>query len=95
MDILHIPGGPWVRFDTALYQGYSLPLHYDSLIAKLIVFAPTRTEAIRKMLSALCETVIEGVDHTALFQAELMTDPGFEDGSYTTDYLADRRASDD
>ncbi|MDD3109998.1 MAG: acetyl-CoA carboxylase biotin carboxylase subunit [Eubacteriales bacterium] len=95
VDILHIPGGPWVRFDTALYQGYSLPLHYDSLIAKLIVFAPTRTEAIRKMLSALCETVIEGVDHTALFQAELMTDPGFEDGSYTTDYLANRRAMDD
>ncbi|MDD4080779.1 MAG: acetyl-CoA carboxylase biotin carboxylase subunit [Eubacteriales bacterium] len=90
VDILHIPGGPWVRFDTALYQGYKLPLHYDSLIAKLIVFAPTRTEAVRKMLSALCETVIEGVDHTALFQAGLMTDPVFEDGSYTTDYLVKR-----
>ena len=92
VDILHTPGGPWVRFDTALYQGYQLPLHYDSLIAKLIVHAPTRPEAIRKMLAALCETVIEGVDHTALFQAELMTDPGFEDGSYTTDYLERRGA---
>ncbi len=90
VDILHTPGGPWVRFDTALYQGYQLPLHYDSLIAKLIVHAPTRTEAIRKMMAALCETVIEGVDHTALFQAELMTDPGFESGSYTTDHLAKR-----
>ncbi len=59
IQILHIPGGPWVRFDTALYQGYQLPLHYDSLIAKLIVYAPTRQEAIRKMLAALCETVIE------------------------------------
>ena len=90
IDILHIPGGPWVRFDTALYQGYRLPLHYDSLVAKLIVFAPTRSEAIRKMQAALCETVIEGIDHTALFQADLIGEPGFEDGSYTTDYLTKR-----
>mgnify|MGYP001012652219 CR=1 FL=1 len=92
VDILHTPGGPWVRFDTALYQGYQLPLHYDSLIAKLIVHAPTRPEAIRKMHAALCETVIEGVDHTALFQVELLSDPAFEEGSYTTDHLATRRA---
>ena len=92
VEILHIPGGPGVRFDTALYQGYKLPLHYDSLIAKLIVFAPTRREALRKMLAALCETVIEGVDHTALFHVDLMADPGFEDGSYTTDHLVKRGA---
>lgn len=92
VEILHIPGGPWVRFDTALYQGYQLPLHYDSLIAKLIVHASTRAEAIRKMQAALCETVIEGVDHTALFLAELITDPSFDEGSYTTDYLVKRGA---
>jgi len=90
VDILHIPGGPWVRFDSALYQGYRLPIHYDSLIAKLIVHAPTRQEAIRKMQAALCETVIEGVDHTALFQADLLAEPAFEDASYTTDYLSIR-----
>ncbi len=90
IQILHIPGGPWVRFDTALYQGYQLPVHYDSLIGKLIVHAPTREEAIRKMQAALCETVIEGIDHTALFQADLMAEPAFEDGSYTTDYLSQR-----
>lgn len=90
IQILHIPGGPWVRFDTALYQGYQLPLHYDSLIAKLIVYAPTRQEAIRKMLAALCETVIEGVDHTGHFQTELMADEAFENGSYTTSYLSQR-----
>ena len=94
VDILHIPGGPWVRFDTALYQGYTLPLHYDSLIAKLIVHAPTRQESIRKMQAALCETVIEGVDHTALFQADLMNEPAFEDGSYTTQYLSARGDAD-
>ncbi len=94
VDILHIPGGPWVRFDTALYQGYEMPLHYDSLIAKLIVHAPTRQEAIRKMQAALCETVIEGINHTALFQADLMGEEGFEDGSYTTEYLAEKGARD-
>ncbi len=87
VDILHSPGGPSVRFDSALYQGYKVPLHYDSLIAKLIVHAQTREEAIRKMQAALCETVIEGVDHTALFQAELLTRAPFVDGSYTTSYL--------
>ncbi|MHC1787376.1 MAG: acetyl/propionyl/methylcrotonyl-CoA carboxylase subunit alpha [Christensenellales bacterium] len=90
IGILHIPGGPWVRFDTALYQGYRLPLYYDSLIGKLIVHAPTREEAIRKMQTALCETVIEGVDHTALFQADLMAEPRFQDGSYTTDFIGGR-----
>ncbi len=90
VELLHIPGGPSVRFDTALYQGYTLPIHYDSLIAKLIVYAPTRPEAIRKMQAALHETVIEGVDHTALFQADLMQDEAFLDGTYTTDYLQKR-----
>ncbi len=90
VELLHVPGGPSVRFDTALYQGYELPIHYDSLIAKLIVYAPTRPEAIRKMQAALHETVIEGVDHTALFQADLMQEAAFLDGSYTTDYLQKR-----
>lgn len=94
VTMLHIPGGPWVRFDTALYQGYEMPLHYDSLIAKLIVHAQTRQEAIRKMQAALCETVIEGIDHTALFQADLLSEPAFEDGSYTTDYLTKRSTQD-
>ena len=94
VDMLHIPGGPWVRFDTALYQGFVMPLHYDSLIAKLIVHAQTRQEAIRKMQAALYETVIEGIDHTALFQADLMAEPAFEDGSYTTDYLTQRGVKD-
>ncbi|NLD33768.1 MAG: acetyl-CoA carboxylase biotin carboxylase subunit [Clostridiales bacterium] len=93
IELLHAPGGPWVRFDTALYQGYELPLHYDSLIAKVIVHAPTREEAIRKMHAALCETVIEGVDHTASFQTELLNEPAFLDGSYTTDYLSAREGS--
>ncbi len=90
IEILHVPGGPWVRFDTALYQGYEVPPFYDSMIGKLIVFAKTRAEAIRKMQAALCEMVIEGVDHTASMQAELISERAFEDGSYTTSFLAGR-----
>jgi acetyl-CoA carboxylase biotin carboxylase subunit len=88
VTLLHVPGGPWVRFDTALYQDYSIPPFYDSMIAKLIVHAPTRAEAIRKMQAALCEMVIEGVDHTGFMQSDLIAEHGFEDGSYTTDYLS-------
>ena len=87
VTLLHIPGGPWVRFDTALYHGFKIPPYYDSMIGKLIVHAPTRQEAIRKMQAALCETVIEGIEHTGLFQADLINEPAFLDGSYATDFL--------
>lgn len=90
VTLLHVPGGPWVRFDTALYQDYVIPPFYDSMIAKLIVHAATRAEAIRKMQAALCEMVIEGVEHTGWMQADLIAERGFEDGSYTTDYLSGR-----
>ena len=90
ITLLHIPGGPWVRFDTALYQDYTIPPFYDSMIAKLIVHAPTRAEAIRKMQAALCEMVIEGVEHTGWMQSDLIAERGFEDGTYTTDYLSGR-----
>ena len=52
VDFLHIPSGPWVRFDTFLYQGYEVPPFYDSMLGKMIVFSSTREEAIRKMQSA-------------------------------------------
>ena len=90
--LLHVPGGPWVRFDTALYQGYSIPPFYDSMIAKLIVSARTRAEAIRKMQAALCEMVVEGVEHNAQTHIDLLSEPAFLDGSYTTDFLANRNA---
>ena len=90
VTLLHVPGGPWVRFDTALYQDYTIPPFYDSMIAKLIVHAPTRAEAIRKMQAALCEMVIEGVEHTGWMQSDLIAERDFEDGTYTTDYLSGR-----
>ena len=87
IELLHVPGGPSVRFDTALYQGYEVPPFYDSLIAKLIVHAHTRQEAIRKMEAALCEMVVEGVEHTGDLQLELIRSRAFADGDYTTAFF--------
>ena len=87
IGMLHIPGGPWVRFDTAIYQGYTIPPYYDSLIGKLIVHAKTRDEAIRKMKAALCELIVEGVDHDADYVSEILSAEAFENGRYTTDFL--------
>ena len=90
ITLLHVPGGPWVRFDTALYQDYFVPPYYDSMIGKLIVFAKTREEAIRKLQAALCELVIEGVDHNSQLHMELLSDPAFKAGDYYTDFMAKR-----
>ena len=83
----NIPGGRSVRVDTHAYSGYKIPPHYDSMIAKLIVSAPTRTEAINRMKRALEEFVIEGVKTTIPYHLQLMTDPGFVSGEFNTQYL--------
>ena len=90
ISLLHIPGGPWVRFDTALYQDYLVPPFYDSLIGKLIVHAPTREEAIRKMQAALCELVVGGVDHNAELHIDILSDPAFRSGDYYTNFMEQR-----
>ncbi len=88
IETLHIPGGPWVRFDTAIYQGYVIQPFYDSMIGKLIVHAKTRDEAIRKMKAALCELIVEGIDHNARYNEEILDTEEFISGRYTTDYLS-------
>ena len=85
--LLHIPGGPWVRFDTAIYQDYMIPPYYDSMIGKLIVYARDRTEAIRKMQAALAELVIEGVQTNAELSSDILAQPEFKDGTYCTNFL--------
>lgn len=87
ISLLHVPGGPSVRFDTAIYQDYTVPPFYDSMIGKLIVHAKTREEAIRKMQAALCELVIEGVEHNSLLQMDILQAPEFVSGSYNTGFL--------
>ena len=90
VTLLHVPGGPWVRMDTALYQDYCVPPYYDSMIAKLIVHAKTREEALRKMQAALCELVIEGVEHNAELHMQILSDERFRSGDYATDFIAKR-----
>lgn len=92
ISLLHVPGGPGVRFDTSIYQGYFVPPFYDSLLGKLIVHAQTRPEAIRKMQAALSELVIEGVEHNAELHRELTADAAFMQGEYHTGFLAERKS---
>ncbi|TWP23481.1 acetyl-CoA carboxylase biotin carboxylase subunit [Apibacter muscae] len=86
---LNIPGGIGVRVDTNVYPHYSIPPFYDSMIAKLIVDAPTRKEAIDKMKRALDEFYIEGVKTTIPLHRQLMEDPNFIEGNYTTKFMED------
>lgn len=84
VDFLHIPGGGRVHFDTALVQGAQVVPYYDSMLGKLIVYAPTREEAIRKMEAALCEMVIHGVDTNIEDQLRLVRSGRFSRGEYDT-----------
>ena len=92
---LHVPNGPWVRFDSALYQGCVVPPWYDSLLGKLIVHAPTREEAIRKMRSALGELAIEGVCDNSELQLDILNNPEFLSGVYHTDLMGHLYANHD
>ncbi len=85
----HAPGGHGVRIDTHVYDGYVIPPYYDSMIAKLITTAQTREEAINKMKRALEEFVIEGVKTTIPFHQQLMNDPDYLAGNYTTKFMED------
>jgi acetyl-CoA carboxylase biotin carboxylase subunit len=81
------PSGPGVRVDSHLYAGYEVPPHYDSLLAKLIVWAPTRDEAIARMQRALEEFVIEGVTTTIPFHQRLLKHEGFMRGETYTRFI--------
>ena len=84
---LHLPAGNGVRVDTALYTGYQIPSEYDSMIAKVIVHAPDREAAIRKMLTALDEMVVLGVETNLDFQYQIMRNPVFRAGEANTGFI--------
>ena len=83
----HAPGGPGVRVDSALYSGYRVPPTYDSLVAKLIVHADTREEAILRMGRALEEMVVQGIKTTIPLHQRLLTEPDFQSGQYSIKWL--------
>jgi acetyl-CoA carboxylase biotin carboxylase subunit len=84
---INIPGGHGVRVDTHVYAGYQIPPYYDSMIAKLIVTSQTREESLAKMKRALDEFYIEGIKTTVPFHRQLMDDPEFVKGNYTTKFM--------
>lgn len=85
---LHTPGGPGIRIDSAIYQGCEVPPYYDSMLAKLIVYAPTRQQAIAKMRWALAEFIVEGVETNIDLQLSLIRSEAFTTGNYNTGTLA-------
>lgn len=89
VDIYHAPGGLGVRVDSHLYGGYAVPPYYDSMIAKLIVHAPTRVQAIQRMIRALNEYVIDGIETNIPLHLELLQEQAFISGAYNIHWLED------
>lgn len=87
INVYHAPGGMGVRMDSHIYTGYKVPPYYDSLIAKLIVHATTRQNAVARMRNALEETVIEGIKTNIPLHQDLMDDANFKNGAQNIHYL--------
>ena len=85
---LQMPGGPGVRVDSHIYQGYDIPPYYDSLLAKVIVTGADRRESITRMRRVIDEFTIEGVATTLPFHRRLLSDAGFVAGQFDTEYVA-------
>ena len=84
---MYLPGGKGIRIDSAIYSGYTIPPYYDSMIAKLIVWAKNRDEAIRKMRSALGEVIIEGIDTNVDYQYEILNNPDYIAGNIDIEFI--------
>ena len=83
----HMPGGMGIRVDTHVYAGYTVPPNYDSMVAKLIVHAPSRIEAINRMIGALDECVFEGIKTIIPFQRQILESADFQKGIIDTGFL--------
>ncbi|MDX5408871.1 MAG: acetyl-CoA carboxylase biotin carboxylase subunit [Thauera sp.] len=88
----HTPGGPGVRVDSHVYNGYTVPPHYDSMIGKLITYGDTRDQAIRRMRIALSEMMVEGIKTNIPLHQTLMLDPRFNEGGTSIHYLEHKLA---
>jgi acetyl-CoA carboxylase biotin carboxylase subunit len=89
VDYLRLPGGPGVRWDGGIVNGFEVGLHYDPLLGKLIVHAPTREMAIRRMTRALGEMVVRGVETCIPFHRNVMNEQDFQAGNLSIRYLED------
>lgn len=84
---MYLPGGKGIRIDSAIYSGYTIPPYYDSMVAKLIVWAKNRKEAIQKMQSALGEVIIEGIDTNVDYQYEILNHPDYLSGNIDIEFI--------
>ena len=92
VTLFHCPGGPGVRVDSHLYSGYTVPSHYDSLIAKVVTHAPDREQALTRMQFALEELLIDGIKSNVPLMRDLVTDPQIRKGGYNIHYLESKLA---
>ena len=90
LRMLHVPGGPSVRFDTCLIEGTTVSPYYDSLLGKLVVYAKTREEMLRKVRAALCELVIDGIPTNIEDQLRIVEDERFTSGNYDLTFMGSR-----
>lgn len=84
---LNLPGGLGIRVDTAIYSGYEIPPSYDSMVGKIIAYAPTRFEAIKKMERALSELIIDGIETNINFHLEILNNENFLNGEFSTKFI--------
>ena len=89
--VVHLdrPSGPWVRVDSGVYPGMTIPVNYDPMISKLVTWGEDRDHAIQRMRRALDEYVISGLTTNLAFHEEVLTHPNFQDGSYDTEFIPD------
>jgi acetyl-CoA carboxylase biotin carboxylase subunit len=87
IEMYYPPGGRGVRLDSHAYAGYTIPPHYDSMIAKVITFGKDRREAMDKMSRALSEYLITGIKTTIPFEQAILQDPNFRRGVYSTNFV--------
>jgi acetyl-CoA carboxylase biotin carboxylase subunit len=87
IDQFHMPGGPGIRCETHIYNGYKVPPYYDSMIGKLIAHGEDRNSAIARMNTALSEIIIDGIKTNIPLQQDIMNDAGFIDGGQNIHYL--------
>ncbi|HPT49316.1 MAG TPA: acetyl-CoA carboxylase biotin carboxylase subunit [Accumulibacter sp.] len=95
ISFYHPPGGPGIRVDSHIYQGYTIPSHYDSMVGKVIAYGDSREQAIRRMRTALSEMSIEGIKTNIALHQELMHDARFMEGGTSIHYLEHRLAAKD
>jgi acetyl-CoA carboxylase biotin carboxylase subunit len=93
ITLYHAPGGPGVRMDSHIYNGYTVPPYYDSMIGKLITYGNSRESAIARMSGALSEIVIEGIKTNIALQIEIISDANFKMGGANIHYLEKKLGS--